>query len=109
MVWSASNGTNITCFVAWLLAMIRLELLMSVRTLEIREATHPISSAIANAYIDFSKMTCSLVATDTDAIRDGRWVVGYGFNSDGRYAQGGLVRERFCAAGVGSASGQSPP
>jgi D(-)-tartrate dehydratase len=68
---------------------------MSVRILEIREATHPISSAIANAYIDFSKMTCSLVAVVTDAIRDGRRVVGYGFNSNGRYGQGGLVRERF--------------
>ncbi len=68
---------------------------MSVRVLEIREATHPISSAIANAYIDFSKMTSSLVAVVTDAIRDGRRVVGYGFNSNGRYGQGGLVRERF--------------
>ncbi len=68
---------------------------MSVRMLEIREVTHPISSAIANAYIDFSKMTCSLVAIVTDAIRDGRRVVGYGFNSNGRYGQGGLVRERF--------------
>jgi L-alanine-DL-glutamate epimerase-like enolase superfamily enzyme len=68
---------------------------MSVRILEIREVTHPISSAIANAYIDFSKMTSSLVAVVTDAIRDGRRVVGYGFNSNGRYGQGGLVRERF--------------
>lgn len=28
-------------------------------------------------------------------IRDGRRVVGYGFNSNGRYGQGGLIRERF--------------
>jgi L-alanine-DL-glutamate epimerase-like enolase superfamily enzyme len=27
--------------------------------------------------------------------RDGRRVVGYGFNSNGRYGQGGLIRERF--------------
>jgi L-alanine-DL-glutamate epimerase-like enolase superfamily enzyme len=28
-------------------------------------------------------------------VRDGRRVVGYGFNSNGRYGQGGLIRERF--------------
>jgi L-alanine-DL-glutamate epimerase-like enolase superfamily enzyme len=66
-----------------------------MRIVEIREVTLPISSAIANAYIDFSKMTCSLVAVITDVIRDGRTVVGYGFNSNGRYGQGGLIRERF--------------
>jgi hypothetical protein len=31
----------------------------------------------------------------TDVVRDGRPVVGYGFNSNGRYGQGGLIRERF--------------
>jgi L-alanine-DL-glutamate epimerase-like enolase superfamily enzyme len=68
-----------------------------VRILEIREATKPISSAIRNAYIDFTKMTVSLVAVVTDVVRDGRRVVGYGFNSNGRYGQGGLIRERFAA------------
>jgi L-alanine-DL-glutamate epimerase-like enolase superfamily enzyme len=68
---------------------------MSVRITEIREATKPISSPIRNAYIDFTKMTVSLVAVVTDAIRDGERVVGYGFNSNGRYGQGGLIRERF--------------
>jgi L-alanine-DL-glutamate epimerase-like enolase superfamily enzyme len=66
-----------------------------MRIVEIREKTAPISSAIANAYIDFSRMTCSLVAVVTDVKRDGRTVVGYGFNSNGRYGQGGLLRERF--------------
>jgi L-alanine-DL-glutamate epimerase-like enolase superfamily enzyme len=68
---------------------------MSVRILDIREVTRPIASSIRNAYIDFSKMTTSLVAVVTDAVRDGRRVVGYGFNSNGRYGQGGLIRERF--------------
>jgi L-alanine-DL-glutamate epimerase-like enolase superfamily enzyme len=68
---------------------------MSVRVVEIREATKPISSAIRNAYIDFTKMTVSLVAVVTDVVRDGERVVGYGFNSNGRYGQGGLIRERF--------------
>ena len=68
---------------------------MSVRIVDVREATKPIASPIRNAYIDFSKMTTSLVAVVTDVVRDGRPVVGYGFNSNGRYGQGGLIRERF--------------
>jgi L-alanine-DL-glutamate epimerase-like enolase superfamily enzyme len=66
-----------------------------MRIVDIREVTAPIASPIANAYIDFSKMTCSLVAVITDIVRDGRPVIGYGFNSNGRYGQGGLIRERF--------------
>jgi L-alanine-DL-glutamate epimerase-like enolase superfamily enzyme len=68
---------------------------MSVRILDVREVTKPIASSIANAYIDFSKMTLSLVAVVTDVVRDGQRVVGYGFNSNGRYGQGALMRERF--------------
>src|SRR4051812_38225056 len=68
---------------------------MSVRIVDVREVTKPISSPIRNAYIDFSKMTTSLVAVVTDAVRDGKRVIGYGFNSNGRYGQGGLIRERF--------------
>src|SRR5271168_1385111 len=66
-----------------------------MRITGLREVTAPIASPIANAYIDFSKMTCSLVAVVTDVVREGRTVVGYGFNSNGRYGQGGLIRERF--------------
>jgi L-alanine-DL-glutamate epimerase-like enolase superfamily enzyme len=66
-----------------------------MRIADLREVTLPISSPIANAYIDFSKMTCSLVAVVTDVVRHGRPVIGYGFNSNGRYGQGGLIRERF--------------
>ena len=40
-------------------------------------------------------MTCSVVAVVTDVVRDGRPVVGFGFNSNGRYGQGCLMRERF--------------
>jgi D(-)-tartrate dehydratase len=68
---------------------------MSVRIVDVREVTKPISSPIRNAYIDFTKMTTSLVAVVTDAKREGKRVVGYGFNSNGRYGQGGLIRERF--------------
>src|SRR5215217_4530758 len=62
-----------------------------MRIAEIREVTSP----IRNAYIDFSKMTLSLVAVVTDVIRNGKPVIGYGFNSNGRYGQGKLMRERF--------------
>ena len=66
-----------------------------MRITDVRELTRPISSPIRNAYIDFTKMTTSLVAIVTDQRRDGRPVIGYGFNSNGRYGQGGLIRERF--------------
>ena len=52
-----------------------------MRIVDIREITQPISSPIRNAYIDFTKMTTSLVAVVTDVVRDGKPVVGYGFNS----------------------------
>jgi L-alanine-DL-glutamate epimerase-like enolase superfamily enzyme len=68
-----------------------------VRIVDVKEITKPIASPIRNAYIDFSKMTTSLVAVVTDARIDGRPVIGYGFNSNGRYGQGGLIRERFAA------------
>src|SRR5262245_58792696 len=61
----------------------------------IREATAPIASEIRNAFITFSTMTISLVAVETDVVREGRPVIGYGFSSNERYAQGGILRERF--------------
>ncbi len=66
-----------------------------VRIVDVVEVTKPIATNIRNAYIDFSEMTTSLVAVVTDVERDGRRVIGYGFNSNGRYGQGGLIRERF--------------
>jgi L-alanine-DL-glutamate epimerase-like enolase superfamily enzyme len=68
---------------------------MPIRITDILEITKPISSPIRNAYIDFSKMTSSLVAVVTSVERNGQRVIGYGFNSNGRYGQGGLIRERF--------------
>jgi hypothetical protein len=51
-----------------------------MRIVDVAEITKPIASPIRNAYIDFSKMTASLVAVVTEVMRDGRRVVGYGFN-----------------------------
>jgi L-alanine-DL-glutamate epimerase-like enolase superfamily enzyme len=65
-----------------------------MRIASIRDGVVPIASAIANAYIDFSKMTASVVAVTVED-GAGRSATGYGFNSNGRYAQPGLLRERF--------------
>src|SRR5690242_6121827 len=40
-------------------------------------------------------MTVSVLALVTDIVRDGKPVIGYGFNSNGRYAPSGLLRDRF--------------
>ena len=66
-----------------------------MRIVDIRETVVPIASSIRNAYIDFSQMTASVVAVTTDVMRDGRRVVGFGFNSNGRYDQSCLLRSRF--------------
>jgi D(-)-tartrate dehydratase len=66
-----------------------------MRIVDIQEREASIASDIRNAYVDFTKMTVSVVAVRTDVVRDGTPVVGYGFNSNGRYAQGCLLRERF--------------
>ena len=66
-----------------------------MKILEIRQTTAALSSTMRNAFIDFSKMTISVVAVVTDVMRDGKPVVGFGFNSNGRYAQGGVLRERL--------------
>ncbi|MEY4426658.1 MAG: hypothetical protein RL535_956, partial [Pseudomonadota bacterium] len=66
-----------------------------MKIVDLIESTRPIKSDIRNAYIDFSKMTLSLVAVVTDVIQGGKPVIGYGFNSNGRYGQGSLIRERF--------------
>ena len=66
-----------------------------MRIVDVRQTTVPIASPLKNAYIDFSKMDVSVVAVVTDVERDGRRVVGYGFNSNGRYAPHGLLQDRF--------------
>ncbi|TWB09566.1 L-alanine-DL-glutamate epimerase-like enolase superfamily enzyme [Rhizobium sp. ERR 1071] len=42
-------------------------------------------------------LTTSVVAIETDVIREGRRVVGYGYASVGRFGQSGLIRERFAS------------
>ena len=66
-----------------------------VKIVSIHEGTVPISSSIRNAWIDFSTMDCSIVAIVSDVVRDGKPVVGYGFNSNGRYSAGEILRRRM--------------
>ena len=66
-----------------------------MRIVDAREITVPIGSSMRNAAIDFSGMTVSVAALVTDETRHGNPVIGYGFNSNGRYAQGGILRERL--------------
>ncbi|MFB8277489.1 mandelate racemase/muconate lactonizing enzyme family protein [Nocardia colli] len=65
------------------------------RIVAIHEGVVPISSSMSNAFIDFSAMDCSIVAVVSDVIRDGAPVVGYGFNSNGRYSAGEILRRRI--------------
>ena len=66
-----------------------------MQIVSILEQTVPLASSIRNAVVDFSQMTASIVAVITDVRRDGRPVIGFGFNSNGRYGQGGILRDRM--------------
>lgn len=66
-----------------------------MRITAIRERAVPVQSAMRNAAFDFSEMTTSIVAVITDVVRGGKPVIGYAFNSTGRYACGAVMRERF--------------
>src|SRR3954468_2119552 len=66
-----------------------------MRIVDIRETAIPLKSQLANSGFDFSEMTTSVVAVITDEMRDGAPVVGFAFNSTGRYACGAAMRARF--------------
>lgn len=61
----------------------------------VRHASAPLASEMSNAFISFKTMTTNVVAVETDVIRDGKPVTGFGFSSNGRYAQPGLLESRF--------------
>ncbi len=66
-----------------------------VRIQSIHHAVVPIASEISNAYISFAKMTVSVVAIVSDVVRDGKPLVGFGFNSNGRYDQQDILARRI--------------
>ncbi len=65
-----------------------------MKIVSVHEGVVPINSSIRNAWIDFSAMESSIVAVVSDVVRDGAPVVGYGFNSNGRYSAGEILRRR---------------
>ena len=62
---------------------------------EIREISVPLRSTLRNSVFDFSEMTTSVVAVHTDVMKAGKPVIGYAFNSTGRYACGEQMRSRL--------------
>ena len=66
-----------------------------MKIIGIAERVVSIKSDIRNAFIDFSQMTVSVVGIRSDVVRNGKPLIGYGFNSNGRYSQSGLLRDRF--------------
>ncbi|MDQ2701040.1 MAG: mandelate racemase [Actinomycetota bacterium] len=66
-----------------------------MKIIAVNETTVPIRSSLRNAFISFDSMDVSVVAVVSDVVRDGRKVTGFGFNSNGRYSQSGLLNERF--------------
>lgn len=76
-----------------------------MRIKQIRELSVKLEGDVANAVVNFSEHTVSLVAVITDVIRGGRPVVGIGFNSIGRYAQSGIIRDRMIPRLVAASPG----
>ncbi|ARQ02439.1 enolase C-terminal domain-like protein [Pseudorhodoplanes sinuspersici] len=66
-----------------------------MRIVAVKERTIRLTAASRNSSISFDGMTASALAVHTDAYRDSKPLVGYAFDSIGRYAHGGLLRERF--------------
>lgn len=62
---------------------------------KIRHASAPLASTMSNAFINFATMTTNVVCVETDVMRGGEPVIGFGFSSNGRYAQPGLLDSRF--------------
>jgi L-alanine-DL-glutamate epimerase-like enolase superfamily enzyme len=61
---------------------------------EIRQLGIALEGQVSNAVISFAGHDVSLVAVVSDVIRNGKPVIGFGFNSIGRFAQGGILQQR---------------
>ena len=73
-----------------------------MRIVEIREVAVPLQGGVANSVVSFDGHTVSLVALISDVVRDGRRLVGVAFNSIGRHAQGGILRDRMVPRVLGA-------
>ena len=66
-----------------------------MRIIDVREIAIKLNGRIANSLVNFTKHTVSLVALISDQVSEGKPIVGFGFNSIGRFAQSGILRERM--------------
>jgi D(-)-tartrate dehydratase len=66
-----------------------------MRITAVRETSVPLEGNVANALVSFAEHDVSLVALETNVVRNGKPVIGYAFDSIGRYAQGGILRDRM--------------
>ncbi|OBJ49865.1 enolase C-terminal domain-like protein [Mycobacterium asiaticum] len=66
-----------------------------MRITAILERPVGLEGAPANAVVSFASHTVSLVAVVTDVVRAGKPVVGVAFDSIGRFAQSGILRDRL--------------
>ena len=73
-----------------------------VRIVDIREQRLSLRSEIENAWISFQEMDTSMVAVVSDLNRNGKPIVGFGFASNGRYAQSGILRDRIIPRVLGA-------
>ena len=65
-----------------------------MRIVGIREESIALEGDISNSVISFNGHDVSLVAVVSDVVRHGKPVIGFGFNSIGRFAQRGILQER---------------
>jgi len=66
-----------------------------LKIIEIREVSVPLEGNISNSLVSFAGHNVSLVAVISDVMRAGKPVAGLAFNSIGRFAQPGILRERI--------------
>jgi hypothetical protein len=66
-----------------------------MKILAIHERTVSLASPMRNASVAYDAMTASALAIVSDQRINGEPVIGYAFDSIGRYGKGGLLRERF--------------
>jgi len=66
-----------------------------LKILAVYEQTIPLATPMRNASVAFDTMTASALAVVSDCTVNGEPVVGYAFDSIGRYGKGGLLRDRF--------------
>lgn len=76
-----------------------------LRIVDIRETSVRLQGNVTNSVVSFADHTVSLVALISDVRRNGRPLVGMAFNSIGRHAQGGILRDRMIPRVLGADPG----